>query len=69
MADEVTLVTRAGNEITARDPGAIGNLIGDGCRIKDPDPSPGAAAVAEAPPEPPKRPAKADTQEREASSR
>ena len=73
MADEVTLVTRAGNEITARDPGAIGNLIGDGCRIKaDPDPAadaPAEAAETEAPPEPPKRPAKADTQEREASSR
>lgn len=72
MADEVTLVTRAGNEITASDPGAIGNLIGDGCRIKDPDPEPDdstEAAAAETPPEPPKRAGKADTQEREVSGR
>ncbi len=73
MPDEVTLVTRAGNEITARDPGAIGNLIGDGCRIKaDPDPAPdepAKAAETEAPPEPPKRQAKPDTQERQGSDR
>ena len=68
MADEVTLVTRAGNEITVSDPGAIGNLIGDGCRIKvDPDPAPDE--TAETPPEPPKRQPKADTQEREGSGR
>jgi len=71
MADEVTLVTRTGNEITVRDPGAIGNLIGDGCRIKaDPDPAPDeTATVAETPPEPPKRAAKVDTPEREGSGR
>ena len=70
MADEVTLVTRAGNEITVSDPGAIGNLIGDGCRIKaDPDPETDEAAAAETPPEPPKRAAKADLPEREASGR
>jgi len=70
MPDEVTLVTRAGNEITARDPGAIGNLIGDGCRIKaDPDPVADEPAAAAEAPEPPKRAAKADTPEREASSR
>ena len=73
MTGEVTLVTRAGNEITASDPGAIGNLIGDGCRIKaDPDPAPdepAKAAETEAPPEPPKRQPKADTPEREASGR
>ena len=73
MPDEVTLVTRAGNEITARDPGAIGNLIGDGCRIKaDPAPAadaPAEAAETEAPPEPPKRQTKLDTPEREVSGR
>jgi hypothetical protein len=73
MADEVTLVTRAGNEITVSDPGAIGNLIGDGCRIKaDPDPAadePAEAAAAETPEPSPKRAAKLDTPEREASSR
>ncbi len=70
MADEVTLVTRAGNEITASDPGAIGNLIGDGCRIKtDPDPATDEPSAAETPPEPPKRAAKADTQERQGSDR
>ena len=72
MADEVTLVTRAGNEITVSDPGAIGNLIGDGCRIKAPDPVADDsidAAAAETPPEPPKRAAKADTPEREVSGR
>ncbi len=73
MADEVTLVTRAGNEITVSDPGAIGNLIGDGCRIKDPDPAPDESVEAtesvEAAPEPPKRAARADTQERQGSDR
>ncbi len=75
MADEVTLVTRAGNEITVSDPGAIGNLIGDGCRIKadtSPDQSASdesAEAAAEIPEPSPKRAAKLDTPEREVSGR